>query len=58
MDRIISCIDPDNTPSQAVAQRLGETKGELRRLRIGGKDLPVDIWSITRDEWQRRAAGA
>jgi RimJ/RimL family protein N-acetyltransferase len=58
VDRIISCIDPDNAPSQAVAQRLGETKGELRQLRIGGKDHPVDIWSITRGEWQRRAAGA
>jgi RimJ/RimL family protein N-acetyltransferase len=56
--RIISCIDPDNTPSQAVALRLGETRGELRRLRNAGKDFPVDIWSITRDEWQRRAAGA
>ncbi|HEX4303257.1 MAG TPA: GNAT family N-acetyltransferase [Rhizomicrobium sp.] len=53
VDRLISCIDPDNTPSQAVAKRIGETKGELRHLRIAGKDHPVDIWSITRDEWQR-----
>ena len=58
VDRIISCIDPDNAPSQAVALRLGETKGELRRLRNAGKDFPVDIWSITRGEWQRRAASA
>ncbi|MEI9994992.1 MAG: GNAT family N-acetyltransferase [Rhizomicrobium sp.] len=56
--RMISCIDPDNVASQAVARRIGESKGEFRQLRISGKDHPVDIWSITRDEWQRRAAGA
>lgn len=54
VERMISCIDPDNTPSQAVAKRVGENKGERRALRVGGKDHPVDIWSITRDEWQRR----
>jgi RimJ/RimL family protein N-acetyltransferase len=58
VDRIISCIDPDNTPSQAVARRIGESKGERQQLRIAGKDHPVDIWSITRGEWQRRAANA
>lgn len=58
VDRLISCIDPDNTPSQAVAKRVGERKGEFTNLRIAGKDHPVDIWSITRDEWQRRAAKA
>ena len=55
VERMISCIDPDNTASQAVAKRIGETKGEFTQLRIGGKDHPVDIWSITRGEWQRRA---
>ena len=54
--RLISCIDPENVPSQAVAQRIGETRGERRALRVAGKDFPVDIWSITRDEWQRRNA--
>ena len=58
LDRIISCIDPDNTPSQAVARRVGETKGERQALRIAGKDYPVDIWAITRGEWQRRLAGS
>ncbi len=55
VDRLISCIDPDNIPSQAVARRIGETKGELRHIRTAGKDYPVDIWAITRDEWQRQA---
>jgi RimJ/RimL family protein N-acetyltransferase len=56
--KIISCIDPDNAPSQAVARRLGETKGERRALTVGGKDYPIDIWFITRDEWLRRTAAA
>ncbi|MGZ5940177.1 MAG: GNAT family N-acetyltransferase [Rhizomicrobium sp.] len=58
VDRLISNIDPDNTPSQAVALRLGETKGARSALKIAGKDYPIDIWVITRDEWQRRIAAA
>lgn len=54
--RLISNIDPENRPSQAVAARLGERKGERIALKVAGKDYPVDIWSIARDEWQRRAA--
>ena len=53
VDRLISNIDPDNTPSQAVALRLGETKGKRSALRVSGKDYPIDIWAITRGEWQR-----
>jgi RimJ/RimL family protein N-acetyltransferase len=55
VERMISCIDPENIASQAVARRIGETKSEQGMLRSGGKDYPVDIWSITRGEWQRRA---
>ena len=58
VDKIISCIDPDNAPSQAVAKRIGETKGARTAIRSAGKDYPVDIWSIARGEWQRRRAGA
>lgn len=54
VDRLISCIDPDNIASQAVARRVGETKGEFTHLRTGGQNHPVDIWAITRDEWLRR----
>jgi RimJ/RimL family protein N-acetyltransferase len=53
VDRLISCIDPDNVGSQAVARRLGETKGEAYALRVSGKDFIVDLWSITRAEWMR-----
>lgn len=56
VDKLISSIDPDNVASQAVAKRLGETKGERTYLRIRGEEFPVDIWSITRGEWQRRDA--
>jgi RimJ/RimL family protein N-acetyltransferase len=56
--KIISCIDPDNVASQAVARRLGETKGERTALTVGGKDYPIDIWFITRGEWLRRTSAA
>src|SRR5690348_17127547 len=55
VDRLISIIDPQNKASQAVAQRLGETKGLSRELLIAGKNYACDIWSITRDEWRKRA---
>lgn len=54
VDSLISCIDLDNVPSQEVAKRLGESKCERRSLRIGGADFPVDIWRISRAEWQKR----
>ncbi|MBS0273568.1 MAG: GNAT family N-acetyltransferase [Proteobacteria bacterium] len=58
VDRLISCIDPDNLASQAVAKRIGEAKGERVNLRIGGKDHPVDLWGITRAAWRKRQAAA
>src|ERR1700744_5967205 len=48
VDKLISCIDANNIPSQNVAKRLGETKGGKGNLRIAGKDNPVDLWEITR----------
>ena len=54
VDRMISVIHIDNVASQKVAARLGETKGERRDIASGGKTFPVDIWSISRAEWQRR----
>ena len=55
VDRLISLIDPENKASQAVAQRLGETKGPEHQLVIAGKSYTCDIWSITREEWRKRA---
>ena len=56
VDRVISCIDPGNAPSQAVARRLGETKGPAQQIVIGGQTFTCDIWSITRAEWDRSHA--
>jgi RimJ/RimL family protein N-acetyltransferase len=56
--KLISCIDPDNVASQAVARRLGESKGERTTLKLGAKDYPIDIWFITRDEWLRQTSAA
>jgi RimJ/RimL family protein N-acetyltransferase len=54
VDRIISCIDAGNKPSQAVALKLGESKGPPQDIVIGGKTFTADIWSITRAQWQRQ----
>jgi RimJ/RimL family protein N-acetyltransferase len=56
VERLISCIDPDNKASQAVAARLGETKGPKQQLTVNGETFTVDIWSISREEWEKRNA--
>lgn len=53
-DRIISVIDKANAASRKVAARLGETRGEEREIVHAGKTYKVDVWSISREEWQRR----
>ena len=55
--KILSCIDPANKASQAVAIRLGETKGAPHEIVMGGKAYACDLWSITRDEWRRLHGG-
>ncbi len=54
VERLLSVIDVDNLASQAVARRLGETRGEQREIAQGGKTFQVDVWSISRDEWAHR----
>ncbi len=52
LDRIIHCIDRENTASQAVALRLGAEKG-------GEFDLfghLADLWVTARDKWQASPA--
>jgi RimJ/RimL family protein N-acetyltransferase len=56
-DRLISLIDPRNVASQAVATRLGETRGESAVIPFQGKTFTADIWSIGREDWRRRSAG-
>jgi len=55
VDRLISVIDPRNAPSQAVATRLGETRGERREIVHNGKTFTADIWSIAREDWRRHS---
>lgn len=47
-DRIISVIDPRNTPSQRVAQRLGERRTTETFAPFAE---PCDVWEISRSEW-------
>jgi RimJ/RimL family protein N-acetyltransferase len=54
---VVHTIDPDNTPSQAVARRLGSTNLRQGRLPPPFDHLPVDVWGQTREQWtQRRKA--
>jgi RimJ/RimL family protein N-acetyltransferase len=50
---VIHCIDPKNTPSQKVAQRLGS-----RYLREGMLPAPISnatqLWGQSREEWKAR----
>ena len=51
---IIHTIDPTNTPSQAVAKRLGAVNRGPGRLPAPYEGSPVDIWGQTREEWEAR----
>ncbi|MDP2763774.1 MAG: GNAT family N-acetyltransferase [Brevundimonas sp.] len=51
---VIHCIDPDNTPSQRLAERVGSRN-------LGPTQLPrpfdaarVDRWGQSRDQWRAR----
>lgn len=52
LDRVISLIHPDNHPSQAVAVRLGESRGPRHDIVLGGETFETEIWSITRNAWE------
>ncbi|GAA3919728.1 GNAT family N-acetyltransferase [Luteimonas lutimaris] len=53
-DEVIHCIDPGNTPSQALARRLGSSNRGPGRLPAPYEDHPVEIWGQTRAQWQAR----
>jgi RimJ/RimL family protein N-acetyltransferase len=54
---VIHCIDPDNTPSQRVAQRLGATNRGPGRMPPPYENYPVEIWGQSREQWRARRAG-
>ena len=51
---VIHCIDPDNTPSQRLAERIGSRNLGPTRLPPPFHELPIDRWGQTREEWRAR----
>ncbi|GMV31693.1 MAG: hypothetical protein AMXMBFR59_38180 [Rhodanobacteraceae bacterium] len=53
---VIHCIDPENLPSQRVAERLGSRN--LRRVKLPAPydSMIIDAWGQTRDAWRSRRA--
>ncbi|HEX6866928.1 MAG TPA: GNAT family N-acetyltransferase [Caulobacteraceae bacterium] len=51
---VIHCIDPDNTSSQRVAQRLGSTNLGPGTLPAPFEQAPVEIWGQSREAWRAR----
>ena len=56
VEEVIATIHPDNKASQAVAIKLGETKGPRIDVTFSGHIYTCDVWSIGRAEWQRANA--
>lgn len=51
---VVHCIDPDNTPSIKVAQRLGSTNGGRGKLPPPFEVTVVDLWGQTAAQWRAR----
>ena len=56
-DDIIHCIDPDNTRSIALAERLGAANRGATRLPEPFHDARVDAWGQSAAEWRARREG-
>lgn len=51
---VIHCIDPDNAPSQRLAERVGSRNLGPTRMPPPFDHLAVDAWGQTREEWRAR----
>ncbi|RZJ03502.1 MAG: N-acetyltransferase [Brevundimonas sp.] len=51
---VIHCIDPENIPSQRLAERLGSTNLGPTRLPPPFELETVDRWGQTREQWRAR----
>jgi len=51
---VIHCIDPDNHPSAAVAERLGSRNRGPGQLPAPFENARIDIWGQSREEWRAR----
>jgi RimJ/RimL family protein N-acetyltransferase len=55
-DEVIHCIDPENTPSQKVAERLGSTNRGRCMMPAPYEDMVVEAWGQSREAWRARRA--
>lgn len=51
---VIHCIDPANTPSQKLAERLGSTNCGPGKLPPPFEHFPIEIWGQSREQWRAR----
>lgn len=51
---VIHCIDPANTPSQRLAERIGSRNQGPTRLPPPFHELAMDRWGQSREEWRAR----
>jgi RimJ/RimL family protein N-acetyltransferase len=51
---VIHCIDPANTPSQKLAERLGSVNRGPGRLPAPFDHFEVDVWGQSREQWRLR----
>ena len=51
---VIHCIDPDNTPSQRLAERIGSRNQGLTRLPPPFHELTIERWGQSREDWRAR----
>ncbi|HST93102.1 MAG TPA: GNAT family N-acetyltransferase [Brevundimonas sp.] len=54
---VIHCIDPQNTPSQRLAERLGSSNLGPTRLPPPFHELAMERWGQSREQWRARRAG-
>jgi RimJ/RimL family protein N-acetyltransferase len=54
---VIHCIDPDNTPSRRLAERLGSRNLGPTRMPAPFDHIPVDAWGQSRADWKARPRG-
>lgn len=54
-NEVIHCIDPDNRPSQRLAERLGSGNRGPGRLPPPLEEFPIEIWGQSHETWRARA---
>jgi RimJ/RimL family protein N-acetyltransferase len=52
---VIHCIDPENTPSQRLAERLGSRNLGSTRLPPPFHEVTIEKWGQSREAWRARS---